>query len=526
MSIHEGARRSAVLALALCIASPLASLPAQQDTPAAQQTPAPVGVLIRGGMLVDGTGGAARRADVRVSGDQIVEVGPGLAPRAGERVIDASNLTVVPGFIDVHSHGDRGIDRAPTAESQIRQGITTAIVGQDGGSELPVASFLEGIDHLHPLINYATMVGHGSVRSTVMGGDFRRPATAEEIETMRRLIDRGMRDGAVGLSSGTEYDPAFFAEPSEMETLARAIQPYGGVYASHVRDEENGVLEAWKEVIELGRRTGVPVHISHAKLASKPVWGKAGEALALIDGAAREGIRVTADWYPYSYWSSSMYVLIPDRDFENRGKWEVGLDEIGGPEHVLVTGYAPDSTLDGKTVAAIARRWGKDPVTTIIEMLRAAGPDIGIIATAMDEADMAKFAASPHVVISSDGGLSGAHPRGYGAFPRVLAVYVRERGILSLPVAIRKMTSAPAKLLGLDDRGVIAVGRKADIVLLDPATIADRGTKTDPALTPVGIQYVLVNGQVVIDDGRASGARPGRAIRRKNWTGYADASIR
>ena len=512
----QGPRQFLRGAIGVALAAALASA-----QPPAAPNAAPATLLIRGGSVVDGTGTPARRADVRVRGGEIAEVAPALAARPGERVIEGAGLVVAPGFIDVHSHADRGIERAPAAESQVRQGITTAVVGQDGGSEVPVASFLDGIERLHPAINFVTMVGHGSVRAAVMGGDFRRPATAAEVETMRRLVDRGMRDGAVGLSSGTEYDPGFFAAPSELETLAAAVKPYGGFYASHVRDEENGVLDAWREVITLGRRTGVPVHISHVKLASKPVWGRAGEALALLDRAAAQGVRVTADWYPYTYWASSMYVLIPDRDFENRRKWEVGLDEIGGAGHVLVTDYRPDSTRNGRTVAELARAAGKDPVTVIIEMMRAAGPNIGIIATAMDEADLARFAASPRVLVCSDGGLAGAHPRGYGTFPRVLGVYARERHVLSLPAAVRKMTAGPARLLGLGDRGTIAAGKKADLVLFDAAAVADRGTKTDPSLPPVGVRWVLVNGEVVLDDGRMTGARPGRAIRRQNWTAYA-----
>lgn len=497
------------------------SLPAQSPAASAQGT-----ILIRGGSLLDGTGSPARRADVRITGDRITAVAASLAPLAGERVIDATGLTVSPGFIDLHSHADRGVQTTPMAESQVRQGITTAVVGQDGGSALPIASFFEDIDRLHPGINYATMIGHGTVRSAVLGGDFHRAATPAEIVTMRALVDRGMRDGAVGLSSGVEYDPGFFAAPSEIVALARMIRPYGGVYASHVRDEENGVLDAWKEVIELGRATGVPVNVSHAKLASRPVWGKAPEALALLDAAARSGVKATADWYPYTFWSSSMYVLIPDRNFENRHEWEVGLDEIGGAQNVMVTGYRPDSTLNGKTVAEIATMMGKDPVTVIIEMLRVAGPNIGIMATAMDERDLAAFVASPRVMFSSDGGLSGAHPRGYGSFPRVLGVYVREKGLLTLPEAVRKMTSATAQFLGLTDRGTLAAGKAADVVIFDPATIADRGTKSNAAQSPVGIHYVVVNGQVVFEDGRMTGARPGRGIRRHNWKAYAPGATR
>jgi N-acyl-D-amino-acid deacylase len=270
----------------------------------------------------------------------------------------------------------------------------------------------------------------------------------------------------------------------------------------------------------------VPVNVSHAKLASKPVWGKSPEALKLLDDAAKSGVKVSADWYPYTFWSSSMYVLIPDRNFENRHEWEVGLDEIGGAQNVMVTGYRPDTTLEGHTVAEIAQMQGKDPVTVIIEMMRKAGPNIGIMATAMNEEDLARFVASPRVMFSSDGGLSGAHPRGYGSFPRILGVYVRDKQLLSLPEASRKMTSATANFLGLTDRGLVAPGKAADLVVFDPATIVDKGTKTHAAQSPVGIHYVLVNGQVVLDDGRMSGARPGRGLRRQNWKPYATGATR
>jgi N-acyl-D-amino-acid deacylase len=425
---------------------------------------------------------------------------------------------VSPGFIDLPSHADRGIDRMPLAESQVRQGVTTSIVGQDGGSALPVSDFLADIDRLHPAINFATMIGHGTVRSAVMGDDFHRAATPAEIATMQALVERGMKDGAVGLSSGVEYDPGFFARPSEIIALARVIKPYGGVYSSHVRDEENDVLAAWKEVIDLGRAAGVKVNVSHAKLASKPVWGKSPEALKLLDDAATSGVQVSADWYPYTFWSSSMYVLIPDRNFENRHEWEVGLAEIGGAQNVMVTSYPPDSTLDGHTVAEIAQMKGRDPVTTIIEMMRAAGPDIGIMATAMDDGDLARFVASPRIMFSSDGSPTGSHPRAFGTFPRILGVYVREKQLLTLPEAIRRMTSATAQFLGFTDRGVVAPGKAADIVLFDATTIADRGTMTNPSLAPVGVKYVMVNGSLVLEDGRRTGERPGRGLRRSGWT--------
>jgi N-acyl-D-amino-acid deacylase len=508
-------RSLCTLAGAVVLLSTAQSTGAAQDATGTRATP--TSLLIRGGSVLDGTGTPAKRLDVRVVGDEIAEIAASLSPRSGERVIDATGLTVTPGFIDMHSHADRGIARTPSAESQVRQGITTAVVGQDGGSSLPVSDFFEEVDRIHTGINFASMVGHGTVRGAVMGEDFRRAATPAELEAMKVMVERGMKDGAVGLSSGTEYDPGFYSTAAEVQALARVVAPYGGYYASHVRDEENGVLDAWREVIDVGRAAGIPVHISHAKLASKPVWGKAPQALALLDSAERSGVNVTADWYPYTYWSSSIYVVIPDRDYDNRKKWEVALDEIGGASHILVTSYRPDSSLEGKTISEIAALRKSDSISTIIDMIHTAGPNIGIIATAMDEKDLEHLVADPRITICSDGGLAGAHPRGYGAFPRVLGEYVRKRGVITLPEAIAKMTSRSAAVLGFNDRGTIAEGKKADIVILDPARVADSGTKLQPAQNPVGLPYVIVNGQVVLDNGRMTDARPGRALRRSGW---------
>jgi len=474
----------------------------------------PTGLLIRNGRVVDGTGGPSRIADVRIAGDVIVEVGPSLPFGAGERVIDAAGRVVAPGFIDMHSHADGGLDQSPDAATQLRQGITTALVGQDGGGDLPVADLAERVGRIKPAINIATSVGHGTVRRLVMGDDFKRAATPAEIETMKALVDRAMKDGAVGLSSGLEYDPGFYATTDELVALAIAIKPYSGFYSSHVRDEENEYVAAWKEAIDVGRRAGVAVEISHMKLASKPVWGRAKEGLALLDAARREGLTVMGDWYPYPYWQSAMYVLIPDRDFESVEKWRVGLDEIGGAGNVRITDYRADPSWNGKTLAELAAAENVDPSALIVRMVKAAGPGIGIIGTSMDEADMRAILAHPQVLICSDGQLSGRHPRGYGAFPRVLARYVREQQVISLEEAIAKMTSRSAAMLGLADRGVVASGKKADVVIFDAATIADRGTPQEPAQAPVGVESVIVNGEVVLERGDVTSARPGRMLRR------------
>ena len=434
----------------------------------AQGNPRPPGILIQHAQLIDGTGGPARRADVRVAGDAIVAVADSLSPQSGERVIDAAGKVVAPGFIDMHSHADRGLDEMPDASTQVLQGITTAVVGQDGGSELPIADFFERLARLRPAINYATAVGHGTVRKAVMGGDYKRAATAAEIETMKALVDRGMQDGAIGLSSGLEYDPGFYSKTDELVALGAVVAKYGGYYMSHVRNENEGAFASWREAIEIGRRNRIPVEISHIKLGVKPVWGRAAEGLKILDDARREGVKVMADWYPYTYWQSSMYVLIETRDFESRAAWEKGLNDIGGAGNVLITSYRPDASLNGKTLAEIAEARGKDAVTTAIEMMREAGPGTGVIATSMSEDDLTTFVKSPLVLICSDGSLTGRHPRGYGTFPRVLARYVRDLEAIALPDAVAKMTGRSAAQLGMPDRGVVAVGKKADLTIFDP----------------------------------------------------------
>lgn len=479
------------------------------------QTPATTGgLLVRNAQLIDGTGAPARRADVRVAGDTIVAVAARLDPRPGERVIDASGRVLAPGFIDMHSHADRGLDDMPDASTQVRQGITTAVVGQDGSSDLPIAHFYAHLAQLRPAINYATSVGHGTVRTRVMGDDFKRAATPGEVDQMKALVDEGMRDGAIGLSSGLEYDPGFYSKTDELVTLGSVVARYHGIYSSHVRNENEGAFDAWREAIEIGRNNGIPVEISHIKLGVKPVWGRAQEGLDLIEAARRAGVRVMADWYPYTYWRSSMYVLIDTRDFASRAAWEKGLTDIGGAANVLITSYRPDPSLNGKTLAEIAAARGTDAVTTAIAMMKEAGPNTGVIATSMSEADLKTFVGSRDVLICSDGSLTGRHPRGYNTFPRVLAHYVRDLKLISLPEAIAKMTGRSAAQLGFGDRGIVAAGRKADLVVFDPQAIQDHGTPADASAAPTGISHVIVNGEVVLDNGAITTARPGRGLKR------------
>ncbi len=482
----------------------------------AQGPGGPNGLFITNIQLIDGTGSPPRRATVRVAGDTIVEVAERLTPRAGDRIIDGGGSFLAPGFIDMHSHADRGLDATPDASTQVRQGITTAVVGQDGASDWPITAFYARVARMRPAINYVTAVGHGTVRSRAMGDDFKRPATAGEIDQMKALVDAGMRDGAIGLSSGLEYDPGFYSKTEELVALGSVVAKYGGLYMSHVRNENEGAFDAWREAIEIGRRNNIPVEISHIKLGVRPVWGRAADGLTILEQARRQGVRVLADWYPYTYWQSSMYVLIETRDFEDRAAWEKGLNEIGGAGNVLITNYPPDPSLTGKRLDQIAADRGQDAVTVAIAMLKEGGPATGVIATSMSEDDLTTFVKSPLVLICSDGNLAGRHPRGYGTFPRVLARYVRDLHAITLPDAIAKMTSRSAAQLGLADRGVVAPGKKADLVLFDPSTVQDRGTPDNPSQSPVGISGVIINGEVVLDHGAMTTARPGRGLKRSS----------
>ena len=472
-------------------------------------------ILIRNAMVVDGTGSPGRRVDVRVTADRIAEVGA-LEPSPADRVVDAGGLTLAPGFIDTHSHHDRGILERRDALAAVSQGITTIVAGQDGGSTLPLSDFFDRIEASPPAVNVASYVGHGSVRRDVLGDDFRRRATAGEVARMQAIVEREMRAGALGLSTGLEYDPGIYSDPAEVVTLARAVAPFGGRYISHLRSEDRELWKAVDEIIAIGREARIPVQIGHVKLAMKSLWGQAGKLVDMLDKARASGIDITADIYPYTYWQSGMTVLFPARDFTDRAAAEFALTELVTPENLLVVGFGPDPSLNGQTLAQIAARRGTDPATTMMALIKESnGNGPRIVATSMDERDIARLLAWPFANICSDGELWGAHPRGFGAFTRVLGRYVRERGDVPLAEAVRKMTSLAAKNVGLAGRGTIVPGAAADLVLFDPATVADRATTTDPHAASVGIRSVWVNGELVYDQSQTTTARPGRVLRRE-----------
>jgi N-acyl-D-amino-acid deacylase len=466
---------------------------------------------IVGAQVADGTGGALQRVDVRIERDTIREIGS-ITPHADDRVIDGTGFVLAPGFIDAHNHSTEGLDSDPDARTQVSQGITTALLGQDGSSPLPVGAYLERRRSSPAAINVALLVGHGTVRRRVMGEDFRREATRPEIARMEALVDESMREGAFGLSSGLEYEVGSYASTDEVVALARIAAKHRGFYISHIRDEADKTLEAVREAIAIGERARLPVQISHIKLGTVGVWGKAPEVVSMIEAARKRGVDVTADAYPYLAWHSNLKVLVPDKQWTNPASVKEALDDVGGGRNIQITRLPTFPQYVGRRLDEIARAEGLTEVDLYIRIVR--DDDAGVIGHTMSEPDLRTFYRQAWVMVASDGGVGMSHPRGAGTFPRVLGRYVREEKWLTLPEAIRKMTSLPATRLGLKDRGTIRVGMRADLVLFDPATVLDRSTFEQPRLTSQGIYTVFVNGVPVWGADRPEGDRPGRVVSR------------
>lgn len=472
--------------------------------------------LIIHARVLDGTGAQPRETAVRLDGDRIEAVGA-LEPRRGEMVLDAQGLVLAPGFIDTHSHHDIGLAERRDALEAVSQGVTTIVVGQDGSLSEPIEQLFTRLGNQPAAVNVAAYLGHGTLRAAVMGEDFRRAATVREVERIKALIASGMSAGALGLSTGLEYDPGIYASRDEVIALAAEAARHGGRYISHIRSEDRDLWEALEEIIEVGRVTRMPVQVAHMKLAMVDWWGQADRFLARLDRARAAGIDITGDVYPYEYWQSTMTVLFPQRDFTNRTSAEFALQSLVRPQDLQVTRFAPDRSVEGRTLQQIALLRASDPASTLMELIaqsQASGGEEEVIAVSMHSEDVAKLIAWPHSNICSDGALADTHPRGAGAFTKVLRQYVRERPLLTLAEAIRKMTSASAAHVGIRDRGVIRPGAYADLVLFDADLVADRATLREPAALSVGVAKVWVNGSIVFANGRATGARPGRPLRR------------
>jgi N-acyl-D-amino-acid deacylase len=474
-------------------------------------------LILKNVVIHDGTGKKGFPGDVRIRGDRIIEVAAHLKPSADDVVRDEHGLALAPGFIDMHSHADELILQDLDAENVTRQGVTTVVVGQDGGSMYPLADFLGKLESAHAALNVASMVGHGTLR--LQGMDQTNPlraATPEELAKMKQLLAQELKAGGFGLSSGLEYDPGHYATTEELIELSKIAAADGGFYISHVRDEGKAVFDSFNEVLQIGGGAHLPVEITHIKLATPAVWHATSRVKALFEQARKQGVTLRADVYPYTFWESLARVILLDRDYANPEKMSKAIADNGGPDHLRFTSYTPDPSIVGKTLTEVANAWQIKPVEAYIKIIREtldSKDEASIMGESMIEDDVRWFIAQPQITFCSDGGLHDQHPRGAGSFPRILGHYVREEKVLPLELAIHKMTGLSAEHLGLRDRGRIAPGFIADLVLFDQATVVDGSRVGNSEAPPKGIPAVMVSGTWVVEDGKVTGAHPGRVLR-------------
>ena len=508
----------------------------------------PYDLLLVGGRVVDGAGSPARRANVAIREGRIAAVGNVTGP--ARETIDAADLVIAPGFIDVHTHADDIADH-PQAENFIRMGVTSIVAGNCGSSALNVSEALTRIRETAVAVNFATLIGHNTIRSSVMGR-VNRPSTIAEINRMKARVFEAMVAGAVGFTTGLQYVPGTYARSNEIVELARVAANQGGVYATHMRNEGTQLEQAVTESIQVGRLVDIPVQISHLKVDSPSRWGASAAALKLIDDARARGLKISADQYAYTAGASSLSIRFPAwaledgeaairRRLDDATTWstikaemqqllaERGFTDLAW---ATVANYRPDPSLNGLSMKDVAVKLsGSSSADAQLEaarvMLRAGGASM--VYHFMSEDDIALIMKHPMVSVAADSGVlepgAGApHPRGYGNNARVLGVYVRERQVIPLEEAIRKMTSLPASQLGLAGRGVIREGAPADLVLFDPLRIKDAATYQMPHAFPEGLPHVIVNGVIVLRDGKLTGARPGQILSRQKRSGGLDRS--
>lgn len=472
--------------------------------------------------VVDGTGVNMRGVNVRIQGDKIIAVG-NLARLPGEDTINGGGKVLAPGFIDSHSHLYGSMAEHPDALAAVSQGVTTIVSGQDGDSD-PIDTIISAITKAPVAINIATYTGQTAIRAAVMGEhNLNRVCTAEELAKMKILLQAEMDKGSLGLSSGLEYAGAYFSSTDEVLQLAKVAGASGGRYISHIRSEDVAFNDAIGEIITIGREAKLPVQVSHIKIALKDDWGTANQLLARLQTARYEGVNITADCYPYTFWNSTLRVLFPKTDYTNMQSAEFAVNHTFDADKSILVRFAPNLAYQGKTIGEIATVRHEKPAQTIINLIaivdtfEKAHPEVGsveaIMGASMSEDDVANLLAWPNTNICSDGA-NGGHPRGYGTFTRVLGYYVRERHIVTLPVAIQKMTSLSAEHVGLKDRGLIAPGYYADLVLFDPATVKDRSTAKNSRALSNGILCVWVNGKLVYKNQKPTGQRPGMFLKR------------
>jgi len=496
-------------------------------------------VLIANAKVYDGAADPWFYADIGIKDDTIVAVGKLAGSTAAQR-IDAKGMVVAPGFIDIHSHGRRGIQAVPTAENYLREGVTTMIEGPDGDSPLPLKPFFAKMAAQPISINVGSFVGHGTVRAQVMGL-VNRQATPEELDKMRELVRQAMLDGAVGLSTGLFYVPGNYANTEEVIALAKVVGPMGGFHESHMRDETTGILDSVRETIRIGEEGGLPTQITHHKIIGAGNWGRSADTLKLVEEARARGVDVSIDQYPYTASSTGIAALFPQWAQEggqkslverlsgpaDRAKIKAEIVSNletgrggGDPKNVVIVNCGFDASLAGKSLADLTRERGvpvnfENAAETAMS-LQTKG-SCSAVYHAIGEPDVERIMKSPYTMIASDGdipvfGKGAPHPRSYGTFARVLGVYVRERRVISMEQAIHKMSGMPAARLRLGDRGLIKPGMKADIVVFDPDKVIDKATFEKPHQYSEGFVDVLVNGKFALLDGKVTAERPGRVL--------------
>ena len=523
-------------------------------------------IILKGGAVYDGLGNTPVLTDIGIKDSRISAIGE-LSGRSTRKWIDAAGRAVSPGFIDVHSHTDIGLLVNPRAESKIRQGVTTEVTGQCGDAPFPYSpamfervrtnveeqfqvdvnwtdadGFLSRLKKNGSAVNYVTFAGHGTIRAAVMGYENRDPSETELLR-MRELLRESMEQGAFGLSTGLEYSPGSFAKTEEIIALCNDVSELGGVYATHMRSEDVYVEEALEETLRIARESGVDLQISHLKASQKRNWIKLPRMLDRLLKAEKEGIRVNADRYTYTAWSTTLKVLFPmwtregeKEDFVNRisddAQWKEiqpfvadKVNGLGSWASVLITHIRSDERkhLQGKTISEITAERDEDPYAFVRDLLIKEEGDVGMCGFGMSDENTERVLAFPQTMVGSDGtavapygklGRGNPHPRHYGAFPRYLGYYVRQRNLMPLEEAIRRSTSMAAAKMGIPERGSIEVGQFADIVVFDPETVIDKATFTNPHQYPEGIDTVIVNGRLVIHEGEHTGRTPGHILRK------------
>ena len=496
-------------------------------------------LIIRGGKVVDGSGNPWYHADIAIKNDRIAEIGQ-LSNHEAKRVINAHGLVVAPGFIDPHTHALRGIFEVPNAESALLQGVTTLTEGNDGSSPYPIDRHYADIDNLRISPNWAVFVGQGTIRQRVIGFGLRK-ATPDEMERMKQMVRDAMEQGALGISTGLFYVPGSFTSTEEVIELSKVAAEYNGIYISHIREEAAQLIDSVQETIRIGEEADIPVQITHHKVIGVENWGASIESLRLVDEARKRGVDVTIDQYPYTASQTSINALIPQ--WAQAGGREEMLSRInsaetystiknevvakilyyrggGDPKNVFISRNSWDPDMAGKNLAELAIDAGLEPTPenaadVVFDIIRGGGATA--VYHAIGPEDVDRIMQHPATAIGSDGpvgvfGEGAPHPRQYGTFARVLGLYVRERKILSLEEAIRKMSSQSARRLGIHDRGLITKGYFADIAIFDPDEIIDKATFENPHQYAIGTKFVLVNGTVVVENGQHTGARPGRIL--------------